>query len=104
MILFNWKYKLVFFFVGNYKIEVENGYLFECDIFILCWVMLIVEDFVEICMGYRDEFDIFIWIMYYVFLFINNILLIIIIVYLYLIFIIMIYSIINLCFGCEIDI
>lgn len=103
-ILLNRKQKSASFFVGNYKIEVENGYLFERDTPILRWVMLTAEDSVEMRMGHRDEFDILIWIMYHVSTFTNNMSSIITTAYPYIIFIIMIYSIINLCTGRETDI
>lgn len=103
-ILLNRKQKSASFFVGNHKIEVENGYLFARDTPILRWVMLTAEDSVEIRMGHRDEFDILTWIMYHVSSFTNNISSIITTAYPYLIFIIMIYSIINLCYGRETDI
>lgn len=103
-ILLNRKQKSASFFVGNHKIEVENGYLFERDTPIIRWVMLTAEDSVEIRMGHRDEFDILTWIMYHVSTFTNNMWSIIATAYPYLIFLLLIFCIICPCFGRETDI
>lgn len=103
-ILLNRKQKSASFFVGKHKIEVENGYLLERDTPILRWVMLTVEDSVEIRMAHGDNFDILTWITYHVSTFTNQVWSTISTGSPYLLSLLLIFCFFNQCFGRETDI